>query len=138
MGSLQSIWSNLFADYFVDDSKRDSSIFIVLDGMDEANRASRDEFLSILNDADATNSRIRVLMLGRPHVTEDLEGAGLELPTIHVDKNNNSKDIVQYIKSCIKKSPFLKRQASKALRDEVIERLSDGAQGMVILIISTA
>jgi len=112
----------------------DSSVFIVLDGMDEANRESREEFLEFLKDVSVTNSRIKVLMLGRPQVTEDLEFAQLELPTIHIDKNNNSEDIVQYIKSRITKSPFLKRQSSKALREEVIRRLSKGSQGMVNLV----
>jgi hypothetical protein len=131
VGSLERIWQNLFVKYFLRNNDRDNSIFIVLDGMDEADRDSREDFLGLLKDVDVPDSRIRFLMLGRPQITENLEFAQLDLPTIHVNKNNNSDDIVKYIRCCINKSPFLKRQASKALREEVIEKLSEGAQGMV-------
>lgn len=130
--SLASIWRNLFANYFLRHGATDSSIYIVLDGIDEADRDSREDFLGLLTDVDSVNSRIRVAMLGRPQMTEDLELAELTLPTIIVNKDNNSKDIVKYIKSCIKKSAFIKRRASDALQDEIIEKLSEGAQGMVI------
>lgn len=69
-------------------------------------------------------------MLGRPqwgdYISEALEA---DVPTIHVTSEKNSADIVRYIGNSIRKSSTLKRVSAK-LRDEIVEKLSTGAQGM--------
>ncbi len=69
-------------------------------------------------------------MLGRPqwgdYIFEALEA---DVPTIHVTSEKNSADIVRYIGNSIRKSSTLKRVSAK-LRDEIVEKLSTGAQGM--------
>jgi hypothetical protein len=80
----------------------------------------------------AGNARIQLAMVGRPqwgdYISEALEA---DVPTIHVTSEKNSADIVRYIGNSIRKSSTLKRVSAK-LRDEIVEKLSTGGQGMFL------
>ena len=80
----------------------------------------------------ASHAYIQLVMVGRSQLSFSIsEALGADLPTIHVNSDKNSADIIHYILSSIHKSNLLKR-ASIGLRAEIVERLSTGAQGMFI------
>jgi hypothetical protein len=133
ISSLQSVWRTLFRNYFTEASETNSSVYLLFDGMDESFVKSRTQFLELTKDlCDASGMRIHIVMLGRSHLIEEFEMVAemTQVPTIYVTALNNSNDIVHYIESSIKKSAFLKR-APKTLQAEIVEKLSNGAQGMV-------
>jgi tetratricopeptide (TPR) repeat protein len=138
ISTLESAWRTLFVDYFLTGKDVDSSVYVLFDGVDEALDTERQVFLSLVKDVyDAgPGARIQLAMVGRPQlsdqIVEALELASeMEMPTIYVNSLKNSGDIEQYIKTSIQKSVILKRVSSK-LREEIVEKLSSGAQGMFI------
>ena len=53
--TIQSVWRKLFVDFFLQNDRIDSSVYLVIDGVDEANEAERQLFLELLSDLkDAT------------------------------------------------------------------------------------
>ena len=134
--TLGSAWRVLFREYYVENDTVDSTVYLIMDGIDEAYDAERSEFLNLLQDLwlDAPGgSRIQLVMVGRPHIIGPICDA-LQIdtvPTIHVDATKNSEDIRNYIQNSIRKSRVLKR-VSNELQDEVVESLSDRANGMFL------
>ncbi|RAL05354.1 NACHT and TPR domain protein [Aspergillus ibericus CBS 121593] len=134
ISSLESAWRLLFVDYFLKKPGVDSSVYILLDGVDEASDEERKIFLNLAKDLyDAPEkARLQLAVVGRPHISDQLlEGLEIEVPTIHVTTQKNSSDINQYIHASIKKSVVLRRVSTK-LRQEVVEKLSAGAEGMFL------
>jgi tetratricopeptide (TPR) repeat protein len=138
ISTMESAWRTLFVDYFLIDKYGDSSVYMLFDGVDEAFETERQIFLSLLKDVrDAGHdARIQLAVVGRPQLSDQIvEGLELEsergIPTIHVSSLKNSGDIERYIKSSIHKSVILRRVSSK-LSEEIVEKLSSGAQGMFI------
>jgi hypothetical protein len=135
ISTLESAWRILFAEYFLADREVDSSVYMLFDGVDEAFEAERQAFFSLAKDVPDAGSkaRIHVAMVGRPHLSDQIiEALETELvPTIHVTSLKNSADIEHYIKSSIHKWVIFKRVTAK-LREEIVERLSSGANGMFI------
>ena len=138
ISTLESAWRTLFVSYFLTDKDVDSSVYVLFDGVDEAFETERQIFLGLVKDVyDAgQHARIQLAMVGRPQLSDQIVEAlelesEKEMPTIHVNSLKNSGDIEQYIKNSIQKSVILKRVSSK-LREEIVEKLSSGAQGMFI------
>jgi tetratricopeptide (TPR) repeat protein len=138
ISTLESAWRTLFVDYFLTGKDVDSCVYVLFDGVDEAFETERQIFLSLVKDVyDAgQHARLQLAMVGRPQLSDQIVEAlelesEKEMPTIHVNSLKNSGDIEQYIKSSIQKSVVLKRVSSK-LREEIVEKLSSGAQGMFI------
>ncbi|KAF2837374.1 NACHT and TPR domain protein [Patellaria atrata CBS 101060] len=132
--TIRSAWRKLFVDYFTKSKENDSSAFILLDGMDEAYNDERHTFLDLLGEVktEQNASRIKLAMVGRPQVLGDIED-GLEqsVPTIEITSAKNSEDIVSYIQISIRKSRVLRR-TSKTLQEEIVSKLTDGANGMFL------
>ena len=132
--TLESAWRTLFREYFIHDDATESTVFLVLDGLDEA--YDPDEFLHLLQDLttnESSGSRIQVVMVGRPHLFDAISDAlqnGV-VPTIDVNAAKNSEDIRNYIQVSIRKSRVLRR-ASKKLQEEVSKSLFQGADGMFL------
>ncbi|PWY88579.1 NACHT and TPR domain protein [Aspergillus sclerotioniger CBS 115572] len=134
INSLESAWRLLFVDYFLKKPGADSSVYILLDGVDEASDEERGIFLSLAKDLynAPEKARLQLAVVGRPHISDQLlEGLETEVPTIHVTTQKNSDDINQYIHASIKKSVVLRRVSTK-LRHEIVEKLSAGAEGMFL------
>ncbi|OGM43950.1 NACHT and TPR domain protein [Aspergillus bombycis] len=134
ISTLESAWRLLFVEYFVRNPNVDSNVYILFDGVDEALDDERRTFLSLAKDLydSAQESHLQLAMIGRPHISDQLlEGLEVEVPTIHVTTQKNSKDINQYIHTSIKKSVVLRRVSAK-LRQEIVEKLSVRAEGMFL------
>jgi hypothetical protein len=135
--TIPSAWRKLYLDFFINGPDTNGSVYIVLDGIDEANDKDRKIFLELVKDimpsANNRSSRIQLAMLGRPQMLDQLLEA-LEqdsLPTIHVTGDKTSGDIVHYIERSIKNAKNL-RSVPQDIKDQIVEKLSSGAQGMFI------
>lgn len=135
--TIASVWRKLYLEFFIDGADTASSLYIVLDGIDEAYEHERKMFLELLKDLKRQPAdrlpRIQLAMVGRPQLLDELTEA-LEneyLSTIDVTGEKTSKDIVQYILTSIRKSKILKL-VSQDVKNQIVEKLSSGAQGMFI------
>lgn len=131
IASVRTAWSTLFADYWLGDQGIGVA-YLFLDGLDESSPAEREILFELLGDVQnaGENSRIRVVMLGRPHVTGELNMAlGKDPPTIHVEPSKNGADIARYVEVSITKSRALNK-VSKKLKATIIETLTQKAGGM--------
>lgn len=136
ISTIRSAWNRLFVDFFLSESEHaDSSAFIVFDGMDESFDEGRDIFLELLQDvADAGgDSRLRIAMLGRPQILEEIADHlhTQALQHIHVNSDKNGPDIAHYVEASIMKSRGLK-QLPRSLKDEIVDSLTAKANGMFI------
>ncbi|KAI9831856.1 MAG: hypothetical protein M1826_002888 [Phylliscum demangeonii] len=109
------MWKRLFLVIFNAEGSK-SSVYIIVDGMDEASKKDQEEFLRILRAAERRRPRF-----------SDTDA----VPMIEVSARKNSEDIDNYVASSIKKSVTL-RKASEALRQEIITQLREGADGMFL------
>jgi hypothetical protein len=128
--STSGAWKKLIFDFFVQ-GNRDSQLVMLLDGMDESFQADREEFFDLARDV-CENGNIRLVMLGRPQIVEEIIRIMdvPTIPTIGVTPKTNFADIVRYINTTISKSSSLRR-VSKAKRKELAAMISDKAGGMV-------
>lgn len=134
ISNITSTWRTLFLDFFVRRKNNDSSVYIILDGVDEAVDSEWRTFLGLVQDLTDTSglSRIQLILVGRPQLSDHIaEAVETEVYTIHVTSDKNSADIVHYIETGIRKSNILKRAPLK-LQSKIVERLTNGAQGMFL------
>ncbi|RHZ57984.1 NACHT and TPR domain protein [Aspergillus thermomutatus] len=132
--TLESAWRTLFVNYFLKKESITSRVYVLFDAVDEAFEEERLVFLQLAKDIlDSPNrGRLQLAMVGRPHVSDQLaEALETNVPTIYVTTLKNSADIDRYIKTSIQKSVILRR-VSPALRKEIAEKLSAGAEGMFL------
>ena len=131
IASVRTAWSTLFKDYWIDDEAVGTA-YLFLDGLDEALTEDRSTLFELLKDVQdaGSASHLRIVMLGRPHVTDELAYAlDGEPPTIHVEPSKNGGDIAHYVEASISKSRALNK-ATKKLKATIIETLTQKAGGM--------
>jgi tetratricopeptide (TPR) repeat protein len=132
ISTLESAWRLLFVEYFLKKPNIESTAYILLDAVDETPDEERRIFVGLAKDLYSNKSRLQLAIVGRPYISDQLlEGLEVKVPTLHVSKQKNSGDISQYIHASIKKSLVLRRVSAK-LRDEIIDKLSAGAEGMFL------
>ena len=129
-GSLQVAES---IELIIDLASRFSATIIVIDALDECETNTRDELLSgleIIIEKVASLIKIFVSSRNEPDITAYLQ----HLPHVYVDKRRNGLDINEYVRHEVEKASAGKKllfgRASTKLKQEVTEKLMDGAQGM--------
>ncbi|KAJ6009081.1 hypothetical protein N7522_004097 [Penicillium canescens] len=132
ISTLESAWRLLFGEYFLKRPNTESTAYILLDAVDEALDEEWRVFVDLAKQLYSNQSCLQLAIIGRPYISDQLlEGLEVKVPTLHVTKQKNSGDITQYIHISIKKSLLLRKVSAK-LRDEIIEKLSAGAEGMFL------
>lgn len=132
ISTLESAWRLLFVEYFLRKPNIESTAYILLDAVDETLDEDWRVFVDLAKDLYGNQSCLQLAIVGRPYIRDQLlEGLEVNLPTLHVTKQKNSGDITQYIHVSIKKSLVLRRVSAK-LRDEIVDKLSAGAEGMFL------
>lgn len=58
IGTLQSAWRNLFANFFIKKKDVSGSVYLIIDGVDEADTADRQPFLDLIKDINGGKSRL--------------------------------------------------------------------------------
>ncbi|EFR02973.1 NACHT and TPR domain-containing protein [Nannizzia gypsea CBS 118893] len=135
ISTIESAWRTLFVNFFIKKLDGTSSVYLLLDGVDEAFEAEIQPFFELVKDINEVSDhpRIQLVIVGRPQLG-DLISDALEVedvPTIYITESKNSTDIIRYIENNIRKSNILRRVSGK-LRAEIVKKLSDRAQGMFI------
>lgn len=129
--TLSTLWRRLFVEYFIEKDEPSSKVYIVLDALDEAFVQDRLDLFDLVQDI-RPKGRLQFLMLGRPHIGDEMAPLMelLQVPTVYVSYETNFQDIVHYIQASITKSLRLRR-LSVSLQSAIVKELSTGAQGMV-------
>lgn len=132
ISTLESAWRLLFVGYFLKKPNIESTVYLLLDAVDETLDEERGIFIDLAKQLYSSQSCLQLAIVGRPYISDQLlEGLEAKMPTLHVTKQKNSGDITQYIHASIKKSIVLRRVSTK-LRNEIIDKLSAGAEGMFL------
>ncbi|CAG8016084.1 unnamed protein product [Penicillium nalgiovense] len=132
ISTLESAWRLLFVEYFLKKPDIESTVYIILDAVDETLDEELEIFVDLAKHLYDNQSCLQLAIVGRPYISDQLlEGLEVKVPTLHVNKHKNSADITQYIHASIKRSLVLRRVSTK-LRNEMIAKLSAGAEGMFL------
>lgn len=132
VSTLESAWRVLFAEYFLKNPDTEITTYIVLDAVDETPDEERRVFIDLAKELYNSQSCLQLALVGRPYISDQLlEGLEVKMPTIHVTKQKNTGDIIQYIHASVRKSLVLRKVSAK-LRDEIIAKLSAKAEGMFL------
>ncbi|KAJ5415509.1 NACHT and TPR domain protein [Penicillium sp. CMV-2018d] len=132
ISTLESAWRLLFVEYFLKKPNNESTVYLLLDAVDETLDEERGIFIDFVKQLYSSQSCLQIAIVGRPYISDQLiEGLDAKVPTLHVTKQKNSGDITQYIHASIRKSLVLRRISTK-LRNEIIDKLSAGAEGMFL------
>ncbi|KAF6827261.1 nacht and tpr domain protein [Colletotrichum plurivorum] len=117
-------------------------IYILLDGLDEADPREVKEFLSLLDDLNqqsAEGTRVQVALIGRPSLQDEImdylgndSTGGQQLRTVHVTSDRNSSDIVSYIVEGVNSARIL-RGSTEDFKDSVIDAMVKQVDGLFIL-----
>ena len=132
---MTSLWQTLFIEFY-NRQECHSSALIVLDGLDEANEEERPRLLKMMSalypSESEKHSKLQVILVGRSEIIEGLDAAfGFLPPKIEISPAKNSNDIRRYIENTVMQSKVIQRRP-KALRDEIVEKLSAGANGFFL------
>jgi Cdc6-like AAA superfamily ATPase len=133
--SMATLWKRLFVEFFLEKESR-SCVFLAIDGLDEAYEDERQIFFRLLKglvkDHGTCRLNIQVLLVGRHHITEEIEEALGVLPLrLAISASKNSKDIERYVREGVRSSVKLRR-LPKSLRKEIVDALSNGANGFFL------
>ncbi|KAK6345274.1 hypothetical protein TWF718_007199 [Orbilia javanica] len=131
---LANLWRHLFRVFLR--SRFRSRTFIILDGVDEAQRSQLKAFLGLLWEICAEENQIKgqinFLMVGRWdidwYVEEIFESP---VPCVDVLPEKNSEDIKKFISDALKNNRNLKK-TSPELQKEILDTLTIGAEGMFL------
>ncbi|KAF0317299.1 hypothetical protein K4K61_000223 [Colletotrichum sp. SAR11_59] len=117
-------------------------IYVLIDGLDEAEPREVTEFLSLLDDLNqqsAEFTRVQVALIGRPSLSDDINDyigndstGGQQLRTIHVTPDRNSSDIVSYIVEGVNSARIL-RGSTEDFKENIIEAMVKQVDGLFIL-----
>jgi hypothetical protein len=111
----------------------DNRLFLVLDGIDEADRDGFTEFLKLLSASVLEGLRIQILLVGRPEMNAVMKQRFAKSPfeTIEISSKVNSEDVRKFSEArydeCIKVP-----KTFKGLRQKVVGTLTDRANGMFL------
>ncbi|KAL2751840.1 hypothetical protein ACRALDRAFT_2030508 [Sodiomyces alcalophilus JCM 7366] len=117
-------------------------IYIILDGLDEADPTELAEFLSLLDTLHKQSpdgTRVQVALIGRnaisdivlPPLQNDSTG-GQQLRVLHVTPDRNGHDVVSYIAAGVNQARNL-RGLSPEFRDEIVRVMTKQVDGLFIL-----
>lgn len=115
-------------------SARFSQTTIVIDALDECNRATRRDLFRVLKQILASTNHTRIFVTSRND--GDIRDMLVGLPSHYINATDNTKDIDIYINSEIENrfnEGLLPKDGDYvALKDEIISTLSEGAKGMYV------
>ena len=107
----------------------DRPLFIVIDGLDECDRASRNRLLSLLKNLLQKTPRLKVLLSSRPHgeILKQLHG------TSRIDLGFNAeRDRIIVEKTVEKQLSYLSEESEEEVKALVINRVSTLMRGSAI------
>lgn len=139
VNSPRSTWENLFMKFFSSKSNFEHSVFVIIDGLDEAPTQARRDLLELLHSvvdraSATTRPRMQFAILGRPELRDDIKFSRRE-KVILVSPQKNHDDIAKYIQEGLKKVSILYRMrppAAKKFAKQIHDSILQGADGMFL------
>lgn len=143
IATAKSLWDRCFIDFFGSPQYRDNSTLLVIDGLDEAPRHERKTLIELLGDLEnapdqSSRPRIQVVLVGRPELHDDINSVWDKyIRFVEVSARKNSGDITSYIAQGLKRVRALKNKHIEIkermkLRQEIVEKVREGANGMFL------
>jgi Cdc6-like AAA superfamily ATPase len=128
--TTSSIWEDLFAAHY-GSSSRCRQLYLVFDGIDEAEREDIVDLISLLSVCTQRKLKIQVLLVGRPEMDQMVSTLDTDsVAKIEVSITKNAVDITRYITRTYDRSPTLPK--SVAFRQKVVAALLEGSNGMFL------
>jgi hypothetical protein len=128
--TIGSIWEDFFAANY-GSSSRCRQLYLVFDGIDEAEREDIVDLLTLLTACLQRKLKIQVLLVGRPEMDQMVSTLGSDsVAKIEVSITKNSADIMRYITRNYDRSPTLPKRAD--FRQKVVTALLEGSNGMFL------
>jgi len=109
-----------------------STVFIVVDGLDECATDYRDDVLGILSDLQ--NAGVNILITSRHGVEENIARSRL-VNAQRITIRGSTDDIIKYVDACMNKQKRLPRNIQRApsLRDEIIQVILNLCEGIFLI-----
>ncbi|PYH86184.1 hypothetical protein BO82DRAFT_388862, partial [Aspergillus uvarum CBS 121591] len=130
--TIRSAWRMLYSQHYESKQRPANRLILVLDGLDEAFQADREQFFELLSDLPSgAASAIKLLLVGRPEIYAELTLATGPIPCIQVDAAKNSADIRALIETTMQRTRVfsrIPRDLSSTIQDQLIEK----SQGMFL------
>ena len=115
------MWERFFVSKFK--HKSDGHLYLILDGLDEADSAQRENLLELLKKLRTEKSNIHVLLTSSPALEKII--VPLEPNHVKVTKEKISKDMLQVIDTRLKTFSQLRkfrRQTKKKITEKLLEK----------------
>ncbi|KAH9203929.1 hypothetical protein DL95DRAFT_471950 [Leptodontidium sp. 2 PMI_412] len=131
MATCGTVWNDFLAAEY--GATSDNQLFLVFDGIDEAEREDFAEFLKLLSRSALQSIRIQILLVGRPEMNSIIRERFVKSPfdTIEVSSKVIIDDVRKF--SQARYDEFIKvPKTLKGLRHKVTETLTEKADGMFL------
>ncbi|KAL7945000.1 hypothetical protein V8C42DRAFT_324282 [Trichoderma barbatum] len=136
--TVPSAFRKLFVQPFLDDT-RDKTIYIFLDGIDEAEQSDIEQLLSLLSPEDESEPlMLQFALTGRSYLADivsfalDPNAIGQVFTTIYVTPDRIADDVSAFISEGVRHSRILSR-SPEDFKQEVIESMKKQVDGLFIL-----
>jgi hypothetical protein len=130
MTTTRTVWNDFLAKEFRATSNNQP--FIVLDGIDEAERDEFRELVTLLSDSVQERLRIQILLVGRPEMENLVKNEIVEssVGIIEVSSKVTFNDIRSVSEA--RYNTYIKVQKFKSLKEKVITTIAEKAKGMFL------
>ena len=132
VSNTRKLWTKVFITYFLDHTN-DDTLYIVLDGLDEALSHEIDDFLRLLEETyvwtDSSDApRIQLVVISRDNQRLPLEEHSLgHIPEIPLNPERNLADIARFTSRRLMKIRALRKQ--NEFKQELITTINERADG---------
>jgi hypothetical protein len=131
MATCGTIWNDFLAAEY--GATSESQLFLVFDGIDEAEREEFTEFLKLLSRSVLQGIRIQILLVGRPEMNSIIRSLlKSSFGTIEVSSAVNIDDIRKFSQARYDELIRVRPKNLKGLRHKVTETLTEKADGMFL------
>jgi hypothetical protein len=136
MTTFETVWEDFLAAEYGPSSN--GRLFLVFDGIDEADRNEFIRFLASLSESVLEHLKIQVLLVGRPEMSSIIKDKFFKSPfkTIEVSSSVNSEDIRKFSEARYDMYIKLPKKL-KGLREKVITTLANKSDGMFLWVALT-
>lgn len=147
LSTEKKLWNHLFLDFFGSSTYPDQSVFLILDGVDEAPKESLETLLRFVADLEnpaqpLKKPRIQIAVVGRPEIIH-FDELDKSRPCIAMSSETNTEDIRCFAKQSLKRIEILTNrrlmasQSGKAMQNrlkvKIYHKLMEHANGMFLV-----